>query len=234
MRHSILIATASTSRRDFIAAQLDADGFSVHTTDTAAGAIAKLSAHAIDVLLLAELDRRADGPALLRAIRGDRHERIHPAQLVVTLGDVDELAAIRAYEAGSDHHLAADTGYVVLRAVLASVLRRAEARVATRHLHIGELHIDTAARIADVAGTPVKTSRLEFELLCQLASDPTRVFGKRELMRAIWGYDDSARSRTLDSHAARLRARLRDAGADGLVKNVWGTGYALRSSEPGR
>ena len=233
MPHSILIAATSPSRRDFIAAQLDADGFTVYTTDTATGAIAKLSAQAIDVLLLAELERRAD-LTLLREIRGDRHERIHPAQLAVTLGDVDELATLRAYEAGSDHHLATGTGYVVLRAVIETVLRRSEGNVRSRHLHIGTLHIDTAARTAAVAGTPVKTSRLEFELLCQLASDPTRVFSKRQLMRAIWGYDDSARSRTLDSHAARLRSRLRDAGADDLVKNVWGTGYALRSSEPGR
>ncbi len=80
----------------------------------------------------------------------------------------------------------------------------------------------------------MKTSRLQFDLLCELASDPTRVFTKQQLMHAVWGYHDSGRSRTLDSHAARLRAQLKAAGADGLIKNIWGTGYALQNSDPGR
>jgi len=71
---------------------------------------AKLTTHAIDVLLLGELQRRPDSPALLRTIRAGEHQRIHPAQPVITLAATDELTTLRAYEAGSDHHLPADTG----------------------------------------------------------------------------------------------------------------------------
>ena len=53
-------------------------------------------------------------------------------------------------------------------------------------------------------------------------------------MQAIWGYSATTRTRTLDSHAARLRNHLRDAGGDGLLKNVWGTGYALKSGGEAR
>jgi DNA-binding response OmpR family regulator len=228
---TILIATADDDQREFIARELDADAFNVYEADSTAATIAKLTTHATDVLLLGELQRRPDSPALLRAIRAGQHERIHPAQPVITLAATDELTTLRAYEAGSDHHLAADTGYVVLRAVIATVMRRTDDDTTSRHLHIGDLHIDTASRIADIAGTPVKTSRLEFELLCRLASDPTRVFAKQDLMQAIWGYSATTPTRTLDSHATRLRSHLKDAGGDGLVKNVWGTGYALRGSE---
>ena len=233
-QQTILIATADEQQRQFVAEQFDADGYTVYDADSVAGTIAKLSAHAIDVLLLAELERRADSPALLRDIRAAQHPRVHPGQIIVTLGATDDVSTLRAYESGSDHHLAADTGYVVLRAVLATILRRTLQDITSRHLHIGRLHIDTAARTADVAGTPVKTSRLQFDLLCELASDPTRVFTKQQLMHAVWGYHDSGRSRTLDSHAARLRAQLKAAGADGLIKNVWGAGYALHSGQPGR
>jgi hypothetical protein len=75
--------------------QLDGDGHTVHDADSAAGAIAKLSAYAVDVLLLGELQRPADSPALLRAIRTEAHTRIHPAPPVITLGNADALTALR-------------------------------------------------------------------------------------------------------------------------------------------
>jgi CheY-like chemotaxis protein len=66
---TLLIATTDTSQRAFLAAQLDADGHTVYEADHTAAAIAKLSAHAIDMLILGDLEHPADGPALVRAIR---------------------------------------------------------------------------------------------------------------------------------------------------------------------
>ncbi len=62
----------------------------------------------------------------------------------------------------------------------------------------------------------------------QLASDPNRVFGKDELLRDVWGYSGRLVTRTVDSHASRLRNKLRAAGAEiPYVINVWGRGYRL-------
>jgi DNA-binding response OmpR family regulator len=61
-----------------------------------------------------------------------------------------------------------------------------------------------------------------------LAADPERVFTKDELLRAIWGAPTLGVSRTLDSHACRLRDKLRRTGDRSWVVNVWGVGYALR------
>ncbi|MGZ6670652.1 MAG: winged helix-turn-helix domain-containing protein, partial [Solirubrobacteraceae bacterium] len=52
------------------------------------------------------------------------------------------------------------------------------------------------------------------------------VFTREELLRSVWGQAFGS-SRTLDSHVARLRRRLVDAGARGLLINVWGIGYRL-------
>jgi DNA-binding response OmpR family regulator len=72
----------------------------------------------------------------------------------------------------------------------------------------------------------VSLSKKEFSLLRMLASDPTRVFSKEELLRDIWGYETLARTRTLDSHASRLRRKL-DPEAGRYVVNCWGVGYRL-------
>jgi DNA-binding winged helix-turn-helix (wHTH) protein len=92
---------------------------------------------------------------------------------------------------------------------------------------LGPLEIDPAARKASVHGTDVVLSKKEFALLLTLATAPERVFSKNELLRAVWGLESKTRSRTLDSHASRLRSKLRSAGAEALVVNCWGVGYRL-------
>ena len=80
-----------------------------------------------------------------------------------------------------------------------------------------------AARRVTLDGSPVELSKVELALLCALAADPERVFTKHELLRDVWGFRSTGRTRTLDSHASRLRRRL---GGD-YVRNVWGVGYCL-------
>jgi DNA-binding response OmpR family regulator len=183
--------------------------------------IERLSACPVDVLLLGDLERQADTFGLLRSVRAGEHPRIHPGLAVVTLAGDDELTVLRAYESGSEHHIADETGYLLLRAVLASVVRRALENVTAGYLQAGEIHVDLAARSVQVAGTIVHLSHLEFELLAKFAADPVRVFSKHELARCIWRCEISGR--TVESHVARLRTRLAAAGADDMLVNTWAT-----------
>ena len=76
----------------------------------------------------------------------------------------------------------------------------------------------------------MRLSGREFELAAKLASDPTRVFTKSELLRDVWGIrTNGIRTRTVDSHASRLRRKLGAAGAGEVVVNDWGVGYRLLS-----
>ena len=78
-----------------------------------------------------------------------------------------------------------------------------------------------------MGGLPVRLRRLEFELLVQLASEPERVFTKQQLLRAVWGYRSCGSTRTVDSHASRLRRKLERLGGRWVI-NEWGVGYRLR------
>jgi DNA-binding response OmpR family regulator len=229
-QHELLIATTDHDQRTFLATQLDADGHTVYEADTTTAVIARLSAHAIDVMILGRLQRPADAPALLRTIRASEHDRIHPDQPVITLGATDELTVLRAYESGSDHHLPDGTGYVLLRAILASVMRRTVEAVTSRHLHVAGMHIDLAARTVEIAGSVVCLSPMEFELLVTFASDPVRVFNRDELAHRIWRREQIS-GRTIDSHVCRLRTRLVDAGAGTVLVNRWGHGWSLTTEQ---
>jgi DNA-binding response OmpR family regulator len=95
-------------------------------------------------------------------------------------------------------------------------------------LHLGELVIDRAARRVTAGGVDVALTAKEYALLLKLASDPARVFTREQLLRDVWGYRSYVPTRTLESHASRVRCKLAAAGLPGWVVNVWGVGYKLR------
>src|SRR5687768_13677384 len=111
--------------------------------------------------------------------------------------------------------------YGELRLRIAAVLGRTRTRVNRGRLRVGTLEIDPASRAATVGGQRVDLAAKEFALLLTLASSPTRVFTKEELLRDVWGFRSMGATRTLDSHACRLRQKLRVHG-DEFVVNVWG------------
>jgi DNA-binding response OmpR family regulator len=93
---------------------------------------------------------------------------------------------------------------------------------------LGPLVIDRAARRVLVHGHDVTLSQKELGLLVKLASDPGRVFTREQLLRDVWGYRSVAPTRTLESHASRVRCKLAAAGLEGWIVNLWGVGYKLR------
>ena len=106
------------------------------------------------------------------------------------------------------------------------------ARLAPEHTVVvldrtGDVVVDRATRRVTVHGRPVVLSGKEFELLAKLAEQPQRVYAKQELLRDVWGFRSPARTRTLDSHASRLRRKLAEADGGTYVVNVWGVGYRL-------
>jgi two-component system OmpR family response regulator len=100
-------------------------------------------------------------------------------------------------------------------------------------LSYGQLMIDTATRTATFGGARLELRRREYALLARLAREPCRVFTRAELLSGVWGYQINT-TRTVDSHASRLRRTLTRAGAEGWVCCAWGVGYRLapRPHEP--
>lgn len=226
-RHTVLLAERDREYREHLAANLREDGYEVLVACSRRQALVLLCERMPDLLLV---DVTGDTLAVVDAVRGGESVagRINPGVPIIVLsGSADELHRARCLQRGADDVVAKPCFYPELRERVAAVLRRCCEERARAVLRVGAMSIDPAARTVHVAGRPVKLSRFEFDLLRTFAAQLGRVCTRGELLRDVWGYSTAARSRTLDTHIARLRAKLRAVGVECELVSVRGVGYRL-------
>ena len=159
--------------------------------------------------MLADINGHTLG--LLDAVRGGEGlaGEIDPdTPMIVLTSRADELARVRVFERGGDDVVAKPFSYPELRGRIRALLRRAHQRPPARVSRAGALTVNHLTREVRVGERPVELAAKEYELLQTLIADPTRVFTREELLREVWGLNVQARTRTLDSHAFRLRKKL--------------------------
>jgi DNA-binding response OmpR family regulator len=215
--------------RTFLADNLSADGFELVQAGSVADGLRALEYKQPDLALVDLALPDGSGLDLIARVRAADGvgSRLDPGvPLVILTGRTAELDRLRGFERGADDYVAKPFSYGELRLRVNAVLRRTRARRAGGRLRVGELEVDPASREARLRGRAIALSQKEFALLLALAAEPTRVFTKAELLRDVWGFRSLGTTRTLDSHACRLRAKL-GAHGDRFVVNVWGVGYRL-------
>jgi DNA-binding response OmpR family regulator len=226
---TILVVEDDHATRTFLADNLTADGYELLVADCASEALRLLETRFPDLALVDVGLPDASGFELLRRVRAADGvaSRIDPATpFVLITGRDGELDRVRGFERGADDYVCKPFSYPELRGRVAALLRRAAQRPGAGRMRVGELEVDPAARTCRLRGAVVTLSQKEFALVRTLAAEPTRVFTKDELLRTIWGFRHAGTTRTLDSHACRLRRKL-GAHGDRFVVNVWGVGYRL-------
>jgi DNA-binding response OmpR family regulator len=226
---TILVVEDDDATRTFLADNLTADGFELLVADCARDGIRLMETKFPDLALIDVGLPDGSGLDLVRRVRDadGLASRVDPrTPLLVLSGRDSELDRIRGFERGADDYVCKPFSYPELRGRVAALLRRSGQRPRTGRMRVGELMIDPSSREVTVRDTRVELSAKEFALLRTLAAEPTRVFTKDELLRGVWGFRSMGTTRTLDSHACRLRKKL-GVGGDQFVMNVWGVGYRL-------
>jgi DNA-binding response OmpR family regulator len=181
-----------------------------------------------------EIARPGTRPDVVIAGGDAEVERLSAEAPVIVLGSPDDAPGDRvlAFRRGCDDYVPPPFHHEELVERIQAVLRRRRPRRA-RVLYAGDLRIDEVSRVATVGGVPVRLSQREFELLAVLATDPMRVFTRGELLREVWDWPASMYTRTLETHASRLRRKLRAVDpATPYVDNEWGVGYRLIGPHP--
>ena len=95
-----------------------------------------------------------------------------------------------------------------------------------RSLNIGDISIDLNARIVRKQDRTLNLTKLEFDLLVELASNPGKTFSREELLISVWKYKHAADTRLVNVHIQRLRGKIEeDADEPAIILTVRGVGY---------
>jgi DNA-binding response OmpR family regulator len=229
MPAALLVADPEPTTRGLLERNLVEDGFRVMGAGACGEALELVERARPDLVLVGTLLPDATGLELCRRLREGEPGRSWNRDVpLILLGQPNAVAAdrVRALDRGCDDYVPSPFVYDELLARIRAVLRRS---VHSDVIEAGAVVVDRGTRRVTVLGRPVMLSAKEFELLAKLAPQPHRVFTKEELLRDVWGFRAQARTRTLDSHASRLRRKLGEGGGGPYVLNVWGVGYRLLS-----
>ena len=229
MSAAVLLAEPEPQFRGLLERQLSVAGFAVVEAGAGAEALTLAEQALPDLVLVGNELPDASAAEICRRLReGEPGRKWNREVPVIVLGSVesDAVDRVQAFERGCDDYLTQPFHHQELVARIHAVLRRA-APDSRQCLVAGEIELDRQTRRVSVAGERVFLAAKEFELLIKLATAPYRVFSKEELLREVWGFRSIGRTRTVDSHASRLRRKLARPGAGPFVINEWGVGYRL-------
>ena len=161
-----------------------------------------------------------DGLELLRRLRADGSTAGVPVlMLTARSAELDKVAGL---ESGADDYMVKPFGIMELGARVKALLRRAAPK-GSGLLRCGGLELDPVAHEVREDGRSVELTFKEFELLRLLLSRQGAVLTRDEILQAVWGYDFTGETRTVDMHIKTLRQKL----TGEYIQTVRGVGYKI-------
>ena len=227
--HDTLRALVVDDERPLVAivsSYLEREGFQVIAAYDGHEAVELAERQQPDVIVLDLMLPGIDGIEACRQIRA-----FSDAYIVMLTAKTEEADKIVGLSTGADDYLTKPFSPGELVARVRAMLRRPRTGIAAAHderRHFGALEIDPRAREVTIEGRPVELTRLEFELLDTLSSEPRVAFSRGQLLDRVWGMGWFGDDHVVDVHIANLRRKLGDdADSPRFVRTVRGVGYRM-------
>ena len=219
----ILLVDDEAGLRRTLSDRLRKEGYGV---DTAAnGLIASDMARKSDYDLII-LDLNLPAKNGLEVCRDLRREDKNVAVLMLTARDAvaDKITGLKL---GADDYMTKPFESAELMARIEALLRRTKPADAGPEEYVfGDVCVRPRAGQVLRGGRPVRLSAQEFKLLCHFVRHPDVVFSRDELLDAVWGYQATPETRTVDVHVSWLRQKLEpDPHTPIFIVTVYGLGY---------
>ena len=223
MQNKILIVDDDENICELLNLYLKKDGFDTSIAYNGRQAVELAEKYNPDLILLDIMLPELDGWQVCREIR-----KKSEVPIIMLTAKGETFDKILGLELGADDYVTKpfDTKEVVAR--IKAVLRRSNDNEKTEkkeEVRYDKLIINLTNYELVVDGKPIDTPPKELELIYHLASNPTRVYTRDQLLDEVWGFDYYGDSRTVDVHVKRLREKLEDVTDKWSLKTVWGVGY---------
>ena len=214
----VLVVDDDATIADSVAARLRAEGLHVSVAGDGPAAVAACEREQPDLVVLDVMLPGFDGLEVCRRIQARR-----PVPVLMLTARGDETDLLVGLGVGADDYLSKPFSMRELVARVHALLRRADRASQSDAVLVGDVRVDLRERRVEVDGSEVHLTRTEFDLLAYLVERPRAAVSRDTLLTEIWGWGETAGSRTVDSHIKALRRKL---GSD-LIRTVHGIGYAL-------
>lgn len=216
----ILVVDDEPAMVGAVAALIGSEGHRVIAAYDGAEALARFEEESPDLVLLDLAMPGMDGLAVCRALRARS-----PIPIIVLSGEADERAKVQALDDGADDYVTKPFGKQELLARIRAVWRRRQSGAAAGEPE-GPLALDRLRHEIRFAGAPLPLTRVEFELLAAIIEGRGRLVTHAQLLAAGWPDEHDPDPLWPKPHLARLRSKLRAAGAPEPI-SVRGVGYRL-------
>jgi DNA-binding response OmpR family regulator len=205
---------------------LEDEGYAVEEAASGEAALAAVERRPADVVLIDLMLPGIDGFECCRSLR-----RTSDVPIIMVTARTDTYDVVAGLEAGADDYVTKPFVAKELAARIRALLRRARgSEPSSQAFEVGDLEILPLEGVVRRRGDQVHLTRTEFRLLCELASNPGRVFSRELLLERVWGYDYFGDGRLVDVHVRRLRTKVEDDPAHPQhVVTVRGLGYKLQA-----
>ena len=175
-----------------------------------------------DLIVLDLMLPRMSGYEVCRKLRAEGVQ----VPIVMLTARSEEADRVLGFDLGADDYVTKPFSIRELLARIRAVLRRSNpTRSLPWELTFDDVVVDFRRYDARKAGRPLDLTRKEFGVLRLLAARAGEVVTRDELLNEVWGYDAMPSTRTVDTHVASLRAKLRDDAASPRLQTVHGVGY---------
>lgn len=225
MRVLIVEDDAATARSMWL--MLRSEGFNIHATDLGEEGVDLARLYDYDAITL---DLNLPDMSGLDVLRQLRAAKITTPVLVVT-GDAKVETKVKAFNSGADDFLTKPFHKDELVCRLRAVIRRSKGH-AEAVIKAGALSVHIDRKIVEVNGARVPLTGREYQLLELLALRKGVMLTKEAILNHLYGGMDEPEIKIVDAYVCKLRRKLAVAGAEGLIRTVWGRGYELNDAQP--
>jgi len=223
-RELILIVDDSEDIRLFVRKSLEAEGFRVSEAQDGVSAMAKFQDEKPAVIVLDLSIGQPDGFEVCREIR-----KVSTVPIIMLTNHDQEVDEAMCLAAGADDYITKPVSARILALRVTTQLRHRSLKPVqlARILEAENLSLNTESRDLIVGKERVLLTKTEYDFLHILMEQPMRVFTREEVIEAIGGSVEFSSDHLLDTHASRLRLKIKAAGGPRVISAIRGVGYRL-------
>jgi len=201
------------------------EGYEVVTAGDGQTGLERARAQKPDLVILDIMLPRLSGLEVCKTLRGEGFD----APIIMLTARGQEIDKVVGLELGADDYVTKPFSIRELLARVRAILRRTDGtRKRLSHYSFGDVELDFEVYRARKGGEPLELSPREFELLRYLIERKGETVSRDKLLEDVWGYESYPSTRTVDTHIAKLRAKIGDSGTDPrYILTIHGVGYTF-------